>query len=131
MIRIRISGAGATYDMLTHIESLNTSRRTVRYSVGWTHTYADVAAFSALPPDAWTAALRQDATVQPETGVAELTGLNTRQRWPANQRLIVRRTRPAARHRANLTALEPAPRLRAATLAPHINRIPRLPRAPH
>ena len=40
--------------------------------------------------------------MQPEASVAELTGMNTRQGWPANQRLIARRTRPAARQRAKL-----------------------------
>jgi hypothetical protein len=49
-ILIRIDGAGATHDLLAHIEALNTSRRTVRYTVGWTVTDADEAAISALPP---------------------------------------------------------------------------------
>jgi len=128
---IRIDGAGATHDLLTHIASLNTSRRTVRYTVGWTITDADEAAIAALPPGAWTAALRQDATVQPETGVAELTGLNTRQGRPAGQRLIVRRTRPAARHRANLTALERSTGWRYAIVATNISRIHGLPGSHH
>jgi hypothetical protein len=34
-ILVRVDGAGATHDLLTHLETLNTTRRTVRYTVGW------------------------------------------------------------------------------------------------
>ncbi len=130
-ILIRIDGAGATHDLLEHIEALNTSRRTVYYTVGWTITDTDEAAIAALPVDAWTASLRQDATVQPEASVAELTGMNTRQGWPANQRLIARRTRPAARQRAKLTALERSTGWRYAIVATNITRIHAIPGSHH
>jgi hypothetical protein len=128
---IRIDGACATHDLLAHITALNTSRRTVRYTVGWTITDADETAIAALPHDAWTAALRQDGTVQPETAVAELTGLNTREGWPAGQRLIVRRTRPAARQRAKLTALQRSTGWRYAIVATNIGRIHAVPGSHH
>jgi hypothetical protein len=130
-ILIRIDGAGATHDLLEHIEALNTARRTVRYTVGWTITAADETAIAALPATGWTAAVAQDGTVQPETGVAELTGLNTRQGWPGNQRLIVRRTRPAARQRAKLTALERRTGWRYAVVATNITRIHGVPGSHH
>ncbi|MEZ0095906.1 hypothetical protein ABH925_007109 [Streptacidiphilus sp. EB129] len=40
-ILIRIDGAVATHDLLDHLEVLNTTRRTVRYLVGWKLTDAD------------------------------------------------------------------------------------------
>ncbi|MEN3305357.1 MAG: hypothetical protein V7603_1559 [Micromonosporaceae bacterium] len=103
----------------------------MRYTVGWTITDADESAIAALPANAWTAALHQDATVQPEAGVAELTGLSTREGWPAGQRLIVRRTRPAARQRAKLTALERSTGWRYAIVATNITRIHRVPGSHH
>jgi hypothetical protein len=122
-ILTRIDGAGAAHGLLTHIAALTTSRRTVRYTVGWTVTDADETAIAALPAGVWSAALRQDGTVQPATGVADLTGLNIRQGWPADQRLIVRRTRPAARHRAKLTVLERSTGWRYTIVATNISRI--------
>ena len=58
-ILVRIDGAGATHDLLKHLEGLNTARRTVRYSVGWKMTDADEQAIAKLPEnlaadlDAW------------------------------------------------------------------------------
>ncbi|MCW2937321.1 MAG: family transposase [Actinomycetia bacterium] len=75
---VRIDGAGATHDLLEHLQALNTARRTVRYTVGWMMTGADETAIAALPETQWQTSLHQDGTVQGEYGVAELTGLNTR-----------------------------------------------------
>jgi hypothetical protein len=100
---IRVDGAGATHDLLTHLQGLNTTRRTVYYTVGWAITAADETAIAALPAAAWDPGLHQDGEVDNQVGVAELTGLSTRQGWPEHQRLVVRRTRPAGRHKAKLT----------------------------
>jgi hypothetical protein len=105
-ILVRIDGAGATHDLLEHLEGLNTTRRTVRYSVGWKMTDADESAIARLPASAWTAAIGQDGTVEDECDVAELTGLSTRGGWPERQRLLVRRSRPARRHHKKLTDFE-------------------------
>jgi hypothetical protein len=123
---IRIDGAGATHDLLAHLQGLNTTRRTVYYTVGWAITDADETAIAALPTHAWDAGLHQDGEVQPEVGVAELTGLSTRPGWPTGQRLIVRRTRPAGRHQAKLTAFERKTGWRYAIVATNIDRIPGL-----
>nr|WP_263008683.1 transposase [Nonomuraea phyllanthi] len=48
-ILVRVDGAGATHDLLTHLEGLNTTRRTVRYLVGWTITGLDEQAIAHLP----------------------------------------------------------------------------------
>ena len=58
--------------------SLNTTRRTVRFTVGWTITDTDEAAIAALPKTAWTSSTHQDSTVDPDADTAELTGLNQR-----------------------------------------------------
>jgi hypothetical protein len=47
-----VDGAGATHDLLVHLEGLNTARRTVRYLVGWTITDLDEHAISRLPTTA-------------------------------------------------------------------------------
>ena len=36
-ILVRVDGAGATHELLEHLRSLNTNRRTVRYTVGLDH----------------------------------------------------------------------------------------------
>jgi hypothetical protein len=123
---IRIDGAGATHDLLTHLQALNTKRRSVYYTVGWSITDADETAIAALPAHAWDPGLHQDGEVDGEVGVAELTGLSTRTGWPAGQRLIARRTRPAGRHKAKLTSFERRTRWRYAIVATNIDHIPNL-----
>ncbi|MEV4115466.1 IS1380 family transposase [Nonomuraea sp. NPDC049695] len=105
-ILVRVDGAGATHNLLTHLEKLNTARRTVRYLIGWTITDLDEQAITRLPATAWTDSLDQDGDLQPGYHVAELTGLNQRTGCPDGIRLLVRRVRPSARHRKNLTAFE-------------------------
>ena len=105
-ILVRVDGAGATHDLLEHLEALNTARRTVRYLVGWTITEDDEKAIAKLPSTAWEASLRQDGEIQDGYGIAELTGVNTRPGWPEGMRLLVRRVRPSGRHRKKLTAFE-------------------------
>ncbi|MEV7124185.1 IS1380 family transposase [Kitasatospora griseola] len=105
-ILVRVDGAGATHELLEHLEKLNTARRTVRYLVGWTVTADDEKAVAKLPATSWEAALKQDGTVHDDYGIAELTGLNTRTGWPDGMRLLVRRVKPSARHEKKLTAFE-------------------------
>jgi hypothetical protein len=57
---------------------LNTTRRTVRYTVGWKMTDADEAAIALLTGGDRQVSLHQGGTSQAEYGIAELTGLNTR-----------------------------------------------------
>ncbi|MEU8252412.1 IS1380 family transposase [Nonomuraea sp. NPDC048916] len=102
---IRIDGAGATHDLVEHMKGLNTTRRTVRFTVGWKITDTDETAIAKLPETAWQAAVRQDGEVHEHAQVAELTGLDARaQLWGV--RLLVRRVRPSARDAAQLTDLE-------------------------
>jgi hypothetical protein len=130
-ILVRVDGAGATHDLLTHLEGLNTARRTVRYTVGWMIAAADEGAIAALPGTAWGPSLHPDAGVNHDAHVAELTGLSTRQGWPSRLRLIVRRTHPAGRHQAKLTAFERATGWRYAIVATNLDRIHGIPGSHH
>lgn len=104
-IWIRIDGAGATHDLVEYMQGLNTTRRAVRFTVGWKITDTDETAIAKLPGKAWQAAVRQDGEVHEHAQVAELTGLDERaQLWGV--RLLVRRVRPSARDARQLTDLE-------------------------
>jgi hypothetical protein len=103
---IRVDGAGATHGLLQYLEALNTTRRTVRYTVGWKITEEDEAAIAWIPEKAWETALTQDGALQAGYHIAELTDLNTREGWPEGMRLIVRRVKPSRRHLKKLTDFE-------------------------
>jgi hypothetical protein len=120
---IRVDGAGATHDLLAHLQDLNTSRRTVYHTVGWAITAADETATAALPKTACDPDLDQDGQVDDEVGVAELSGLSTRTGRPDGQRLVVRRTRPAGRHKTKPTTFERKTGWRYAITATNIDRI--------
>lgn len=128
---IRVDGAGATHALLEHLHHLNTRWRTVSFTVGWAITEVDETAIAALPEHAWTASLRHDGEPTDVAAVAELTGLNPRAGWIPGLRLIARRTRPAGRHQANLTALERATGWRYAIVATNIARFRGVPGSHH
>ncbi|MEV0495874.1 transposase [Streptomyces atratus] len=83
---IRVDGAGATHGLLDHLEALNITRRTVRYTVGWKITDEDEAAIATLPASAWQTSLTQEGELQAGYEIAELTGANTREDWPEGMR---------------------------------------------
>ncbi|WP_430792084.1 transposase, partial [Actinoplanes sp. G11-F43] len=123
-ILVRVDGAGATHDLLRHLDQMNRLWRSVRFTVGWKITEADETAIATLPETAWTDSLNQDGTPAGSAQVAELTGLNTRLHdWPHGLRLIVRRSRPSARHTRQLTTLERATGWRYQIVATSITRI--------
>jgi hypothetical protein len=131
-ILVRVDGAGATHDLLQHLEQMNRLWRTVRFTVGWTITDTDETAIAALPEQAWTNSLNQDGTATDQAQVAELTGLNQRAaNWIGGLRLIVRRTKPAARHAKKLTDLERKTGWRYAIVATNITRIHGVPGSHH
>ncbi|MDP9792419.1 hypothetical protein J2S43_000931 [Catenuloplanes nepalensis] len=81
-----------------------------------------------MPADAWTDSLHQDGTATSDAHVAELTGLNTRLAgWTGTLRLLVRRTKPSARHVKNLTELEKRTGWRYQIVATNITRIAGVP----
>lgn len=122
-ILVRIDGAGATHELLAHLEARNTRRRTVRYTVGWTVTDADEQAIARLPDTAWHDALNPDGTVQDGSHVAELTGLNTRAGWPATLRLLVHRVRASRRQLKKLTDFDKRTGWRYSIVATTITRL--------
>ena len=81
----------------------------------------------ATGPTACTRTARCTTTAQ----VAELTGLNPRAKQWGGLRLIVRRTKPAGRQKAKLTALERSTGWRYAIVATNITRIWGIPGSHH
>ncbi|MGD0067707.1 MAG: IS1380 family transposase [Streptosporangiaceae bacterium] len=106
---VRVDGAGASHELLTHLLSLSSRRRTVLFSCGWAITGAGEQAIGLLPASAWQAAVDQDGVVQHDKHIAEITHLLSRAAgWPAGLQWIVRRTKPSRRQAKNLTAFEKA-----------------------
>ena len=106
---VRVDGAGASHELISHLLSLSSRRRTMLFTCGWAITDADEQAIGLLPATGWQAAVDQDGVVQDDKHVAEVTHLMRRAgRWPAGLRWIVRRTRPSRRQARNLTAFEKA-----------------------
>jgi Transposase DDE domain group 1 len=106
---VRVDGAGASHELIGHLLSLSSRRRTMLFTCGWAITGADERAIGLLPAGAWQAAVDQDGVVQQDKHVAEITHLLSRAAgWPAGLRWVVRRTRPSRRQARNLTAFEKA-----------------------
>ena len=106
---VRVDGAGASHELIGHLLSLSSRRRTVLFTSGWAITEADEQAIGLLPASAWQTAVDQDGVVQEDKHVAEITHLLSRAAgWPAGLRWIVRRTRPSRRQARNLTTFERA-----------------------
>lgn len=125
-ILVRVDGAGATHGLHQHLRDLNTMRRTVRFTTGWTLTSEDEKAIARLPEDAWETSINQDGSVQEGYFVAELTGLNRREGWIKGMRLIVRRVRPSGRHTRDLTAFEQATGWKYSIIATNISKMTRI-----
>ncbi len=108
-LMVRADGAGASHELIEHLLSLGSPRRTVLFTCGWMITFADEDAIRMLPASAWQPGLDQDGNPEEGKHVAEITHLMSRAgKWPAGLRWIVRRTKPSRRHAGNLTAYEKA-----------------------
>ena len=106
---VRVDGAGASHELISHLLSLTTRLRTVLFTCGWAITEADEQAIAKLPAAAWQAGLDQDGTAQHDKHAAEITHLTSRAgRWPGGLRWIVRRAKPSRRQARNLTTFEKA-----------------------
>ena len=106
-ILVRVDGAGASHELVKHLLSLSSARKTVLFTCGWMITAADEDAIRQLPADAWKPGTAQDGSVEQDKGAAEITGLMTRaENWPDGLRWIVRRVKPSRRQMRNLTAYE-------------------------
>lgn len=58
---IRVDGAGATHELLEHLEQMNRVWRSVRFTDGWTITAADETAIGQVPADAGATASTRTA----------------------------------------------------------------------
>jgi hypothetical protein len=106
-ILIRVDGAGASHDLVEHLLSLSSPRRTVLFSCGWMITAADEDAIGQVPAGAWKPGTGQDGAAEEDKDVAEITGLMSRAgNWPDGLRWIARRVKPSRRHLRNLTDYE-------------------------
>jgi hypothetical protein len=106
-ILIRIDGAGASHELVNHLLSLSSPRKTVLFTCGWMITAADEDAIRQVPAGAWQPGTCQDGTIEDDKNVAEITGLMSRAgNWPGGLRWIARRVKPSRRHLRNLTDYE-------------------------
>ena len=106
-ILVRVDGAGASHELIEHLLSLSTARRTMLLTCGWMITSADEQAIRQLPADAWKPGIAQDGSVGEDKDVAEITHLMSRAgNWPEGLRWIVRRVKPSRRQIRNLTDYE-------------------------
>jgi hypothetical protein len=106
-VLVRVDGAGASHDLVSHLLSLASPRRKVLFTCGWMITGADEDAIRQVPAGAWKPGAAQDGTAEEDKDVAEITGLMTRAgNWPGGLRWIVRRVKPSRRQARNLTAYE-------------------------
>ncbi|HEY1699352.1 MAG TPA: transposase, partial [Trebonia sp.] len=106
-IMIRVDGAGASHELVKHLLSLSSPRRTVLFTCGWMITAADEDAIRLLPAGAWKPGIAQDGAAEEDKDAAEITHLMSRaENWPGGLRWIVRRVKPSRRQMRNLTAYE-------------------------
>ena len=111
-ILVRVDGAGASHDLVNHLLSLSSARRSVLFTCGWMITAADEDAIRQVPAGAWKPGTAQDGTAEDDKDVAEITGLMSRAgNWPGGLRWIARRVKPSRRHLRNLTGLREEDRL--------------------
>ena len=104
---VRIDGAGASHDLVKHLLTLSSPRKTLLFTCGWAITESDEAAIMAVPEPAWEPGITQDGGTEDDKDVAEITHLLARAgNWPEGLRWIARRVRPSRRHLRNLTARE-------------------------
>src|ERR1700733_7600094 len=106
-ILVRVDGAGASHDLVNHLLSLSSARKTGLFTCGWMITAADEDAIRQVPAGAWKPGTGQDGDAEDDKDVAEITGLMTRAgNWPDGLRWIARRVKRSRRHLRNLTDYE-------------------------
>jgi hypothetical protein len=104
---VRVDGAGASHDLVKHLLTLASPRKTLLFTCGWTITESDEQAIMAVPESAWKPGITQDGDIEDDKDVTEVTHLLARAgNWPAGLRWIARRVKPSRRHLKNLTAYE-------------------------
>jgi Transposase DDE domain group 1 len=106
-ILVRVDGAGASHELVDHLLSMSSPRRSVLFTCGWMITAADEDAIRQVPAAAWKPGLGQDGATEQDKDIAEITHLMSRAgNWPGGLRWIARRARPSRRQMPNLTDWE-------------------------
>jgi hypothetical protein len=106
-ILVRVDGAGASHDLIGHLLSLSSPRKTVLFTSGRMITAADEDAIRQVPAGTWQPGTAQDGTAEDDKDTAEITGLTSRAgNWPEGLRWIARRVKPSRRHLRNLIDYE-------------------------
>jgi hypothetical protein len=106
-ILVRVDGTGASHELIKHLLSLSSPRRTMLFTCGWMITKADEDAIKTVPAGAWKPGIGQDGAVEEDKAAAEITHLMSRAgNWPDGLRWIARRVKPSRRQMRNLTAYE-------------------------
>jgi Transposase DDE domain group 1 len=104
---IRVDGAGASHELIKHLLSMSSPRKTVLFTCGWMITTADEDAIRQVPAGAWKPGISQDGAAENDKDITEITHLMSRAgNWPGGLRWIARRVRPSRRHLKNLTDYE-------------------------
>jgi hypothetical protein len=70
-----IDGAGASHDLVKHLLTLSSPRKTLLFTCGWAITESDEAAIMAVPEQAWKPGVRQDGGIEEDKDIAEITNL--------------------------------------------------------
>lgn len=115
-VLVTVDGAGASHGLIEHLDGLNTAGRHGRRGPagGVLHRvarrYPHPAAIEGLGEGDWSPGLTATGHVEPDAQVAELTGLlrhchtgDLLSGWPADRRVIGRRTPRAAGEQAQLS----------------------------
>jgi hypothetical protein len=106
-VLVRVDGAGASHELVKHLLSQSSPRKTMLFTCGWMITAADEDAIRQVPASAWKPGTAQDGTTEDDKDVAEITHLMSRAgNWPDGLRWIARRVKPSRRHMRNLTDYE-------------------------
>jgi Transposase DDE domain group 1 len=106
-VLVRVDGAGASHELIGHLLSLSSPRKTVLFTCGWMITAADEDAIRQVPAGAWKPGTGQDGSAEDDKDIAEITDLMSRAgNWPGGLRWIARRVKPSRRHLRNLTDYE-------------------------
>jgi len=114
-VLVTIDGAGASHEVIDHLTALNTANdhggrgRRLEYSIGWPVDTRTKSALARMRQQDWTSGLRADGRVETEAEVVDLTGIlrtgvggDELGNWPADLRVIARRTPRAAGEQAEL-----------------------------
>jgi len=106
-VLVRAGGADASHELVKHLLTLSSPRKTLLFTYGWMITGSVEDAIRQLAEGTWLPGIAQDGSLEDDKDVAEITHLLSRAgNWPGGLRWIARRVKPSRRHLKNLTACE-------------------------